>query len=141
MSNEYFSVNRLASSVAQKYPDSLYIVVYFDKFYNSDFNRVNIIPLKIVCVNKQKQFKSIDDLFPNIRYVSAPNYIVKNFKKDLLAKLVIEVKETKNKVEDFTFHKIQVYYVFNKDLHEKLNPFCSQFDKDIIELDIDPDMI
>ena len=141
-SNEYVSVNRLASSVAQKFNDSLYVVVYFDTFYNSNFNRVNIQPLKIAYVNKQKEFKSIGDLFPEIRYVSAPEFIVKNITNDTFAKLIIDVKETKQIIysEPFTFHIAHVYPICNKQLHEKLNPAKREIMKEIINLDIDPDM-
>ena len=140
MSNEYISVNRLASSVAQKYPDSLHVVVYFDNFYNSDFNRINIVPLKLAYINKRKAFKPVTDLFPDMRYISAPNFLVKNFKKGF-AKLIIDVKETKSKQEDWTFHKMHIYPVNNKRLHEKLNPATEEFDKEVVDLDIDPDMI
>ena len=140
-SKEYVSVNRLASTVAQNHPSSLYIFVYFDKYYSSDFNRVNIIPLKIVAVNDKKEFTPLDDLFPDIRYVCAPNFVMKNLKpKDAFYKLVIEVKETKNKNEEFNYHKIKVYSIFNAKLHEKLNPYRVSFGKDIVDLDIDPDM-
>ena len=140
MSNEYISVNSLASSVAQKYPDSTTIVIYFDNYYNSHFNRINIIPLKIAYINDRKQIKTIDDLFPEMRYISAPEFIVKNFKRGF-AKLLIDANETTKEDEDWTFHKLHIYPVNNKRLHIKLNPSCVEFDRDIINLDIDPDMI
>ena len=141
-SNEYISINRLASSVAQKFKDSLYVFVYFDTFYyNTVFNRVNIKPLKIAYVNKQKEFKPIDDLFPDVRYVSAPEFMVKNIKQDMFAKLIIDVKEQKNNyAEPFTYHVAHIYPIFNEELHWKLNPSKKEINKEIISLDIDPDM-
>lgn len=140
-SNEYISINRLASSVAQKFKDSLYVFVYFDTFYNSSFNRVNIKPLKIAYVNKYLEFKPIDDLFPDIRYVSAPDFMVKNIKSDMFAKLIIDVKEQKNNhAEPFTYHVAHIYAIFNEELHWKLNPSKKEINKEIVSLDIDPDM-
>ena len=140
-SNEYISINRLASTVAQKFKDSLYVFVYFDTFYSASFNRVNIKPLKIAYVNKYLEFKPIDDLFPDIRYVSAPDFMVKNIKQDMFAKLIIDVKEQKNNsAEPFTYHVAHIYPIFNEELHWKLNPSKKEINKEIISLDIDPDM-
>ena len=138
-SNEYVSVNRLASTVAQTFDDSLYVVVYFDTYYNSSFNRVNIKPLKIMYINKQNGFKSVGDLFNDIRYITAPNHIVKNIASDTFAKLIIDVKETNktNNSEQLTFHTAHVYPVDNKQLHEKLNPTKIEISKEIIDMDID----
>ena len=139
-SNEYISINRLASSVAQKFKDSLYVFVYFDTFYSASFNRVNIKPLKIAYVNKYLEFKPIDNLFPDVRYVSAPEFMVKNIKSDMFAKLIIDVKEQKNNyAEPFTYHVAHVYAIFNEELHEKLNPSKKEINKEIASLDIDPD--
>lgn len=141
-SNEYISINRLASTVAQKFKDSLYVFVYFDTFYyNTVFNRVNIKPLKIAYVNKCLEFKPIDDLFPDVRYVSAPDFMVKNIKQDMFAKLIIDVKEQKNNyAEPFTYHVAHIYAIFNEELHWKLNPSKKEINKEIASLDIDPDM-
>lgn len=141
-SNEYISINRLASSVAQKFKDSLYVFVYFDTFYyNPSFNRVNIKPLKIAYINKHLEFKPIDDLFPDVRYVSAPDFMVKNIKQDMFAKLIIDVKEQKNNyAEPFTYHVAHIYAIFNEELHWKLNPSKKEINKEIVSLDIDPDM-
>lgn len=142
-SNEYVSVNRLASTVAQAKPSSTYIFVYFDKYYQADFNRVNIIPLKVVAINDKKEFSNIDEVFPNIRYVSAPKFILMDLvldDTDILYKLVIEVKETKCKDEEFNYHRIGVDIVHNKDLYDKLNPYRAKYNP-IFDLDIDPDMV
>lgn len=141
-SKEYVSINRLASTVAQKFKDSLYVFVYFDTFYYSPaFNRVNIKPLKIAYINKCLEFKPIDDLFPDVRYVSAPDFMVKNIKQDMFAKLIIDVKEQKNNyVEPFTYHIAHIYPIFNEELHWKLNPSKKEINKEIVSLDIDPDM-
>lgn len=138
-SNEYVSVNRLATTVSQNFDDSLYVVVYFDTYYNSSFNRVNIQPLKIMYINKQNEFKSVDDLFNDIRYVTAPKNIVKNIAPDTFAKLIIDIKETNktNNSEQLTFHIAHVYPVNNKQLHEKLNPAKKEISKEIIDMDID----
>lgn len=138
-SNEYVSVNRLATTVSQNFDDSLYVVVYFDTYYNSSFNRVNIQPLKIMYINKQNEFKSVDDLFNDIRYVTAPKNIVKNIAPDTFAKLIIDIKETNktNNSEQLTFHIAHVYPVDNKQLHEKLNPAKKEISKEIIDMDID----
>lgn len=138
-SNEYVSVNRLASLVAQTFDDSVYVVVYFDTYYTSSFNRVNIQPLKIMYINKQNEFKSVDDLFNDIRYVTAPNNIVKNIANDTFAKLIIDTKETNktNNSEQLTFHITHAYPVDNKQLHEKLNPAKKEISKEIIDMDID----
>ena len=138
-SNEYVSVNRLATTVAQNFDDSVYVVVYFDTYYQSSFNRVNIQPLKIMYINKQNEFKSVDDLFHDIRYVTAPNHIVKNIAPDTFAKLIIDTKETNktNNSEQLTFHIAHVYPVDNKQLHEKLNPAKKEISKEIIDMDID----
>ena len=143
-SNEYVSVNRLASTVAQAKPSSTYIFVYFDKYYQADFNRINIIPLKIVAINNKKEFSNIDDVFPDIRCVSAPKFIQKDLDLDetnILYKLIIEVKETKSKNEEFIYHRIYVQNVFNSDLYDKLNPYHENFSNDIMRLDLDPDMV
>ena len=138
-SNEYVSVNRLATTVSQTFDDSLYVVVYFDTYYTSSFNRVNIQPLKIMYINKQNEFKSVDDLFQDIRYVTAPKNIVKNIASDTFAKLIIDTKETNktNNSEQLTFHIAHVYPVDNKQLHEKLNPLKKEINKEIIDMDID----
>lgn len=138
-SNEYVSVNRLATTVSQNFDDSLYVVVYFDTYYNSSFNRVNIQPLKIMYINKQSEFKSVDDLFQDIRYVTAPKNVVKNIASDTFAKLIIDIKETNktNNSEQLTFHVAHVYPVDNKQLHEKLNPAKKEISKEIIDMDID----
>ena len=138
-SNEYVSVNRLASLVAQTFDDSVYVVVYFDTYYTSSFNRVNIQPLKIMYINKQNEFKSVDDLFHDIRYVTAPNNIVKNIASDTFAKLIIDTKETNktNNSEQLTFHITHAYPVDNKQLHEKLNPAKKEISKEVIDMDID----
>ena len=138
-SNEYVSVNRLASIVSQTFDDSVYVVVYFDTFYTSSFKRVNIKPLKIMYINKQNGFKSVDDLFNDIRYVTAPNNVVKNITNDTFAKLIIDTKETNktNNSEQLTFHIAHVYPVDNKQLHEKLNPAKKEISKEIIDMDID----
>ena len=138
-SNEYVSVNRLATTVSQTFDDSVYVVVYFDTYYNSSFNRVNIQPLKIMYINKQNEFKSVDDLFNDIRYVTAPKNIVKNIASDKFAKLIIDVKETNktNNSEQLTFHIAHAYPVDNKQLHEKLNPLKKEINKEIVDMDID----
>ena len=138
-SNEYVSVNRLASTVSQNFDDSLYVVVYFDTYYNSSFNRVNIQPLKIMYINKQSEFKDVDDLFHEIRYVTAPKNVVKNVASDTFAKLIIDIKETNktNNSEQLTFHIAHAYPVDNKQLHEKLNPAKKEISKEIIDMDID----
>ena len=138
-SNEYVSVNRLATTVAQTFDDSVYVVVYFDTYYNSSFNRVNIQPLKIMYINKQNEFKSVDDLFHDVRYVTASNHIVKNIASDTFAKLIIDTKETNktNNSERLTFHIAHVYPVDNKQLHEKLNPAKKEISKEIVDMDID----
>ena len=138
-SNEYVSINRLATTVSQNFDDSLYVVVYFDTYYNSSFNRVNIQPLKIMYINKQNEFKDIGDLFNDIRYVTAPKNIVKNIASDTFAKLIIDIKETNktNNSEQLTFHIAHVYPVNNKQLHEKLNPAKKEISKEIIDMDID----
>ena len=138
-SNEYVSVNRLATTVSQNFDDSLYVVVYFDTYYQSSFNRVNIQPLKIMYINKQNEFKSVDDLFNEIRYVTAPNHVVKNIASDTFAKLIIDIKETNktNNSEHLTFHIAHAYPVDNKQLHEKLNPLKKEISKEIIDMDID----
>ena len=138
-SNEYVSVNRLATTVSQNFDDSLYVVVYFDTYYTSSFNRVNIQPLKIMYINKQNEFKSVDDLFQDIRYVTAPKNIVKNIAPDTFAKLIIDTKETNktNNSEQLTFHIAHVYPIDNKQLHEKLNPLKKEISKEIIDMDID----
>ena len=138
-SNEYVSVNRLATTVSQTFDDSVYVVVYFDTYYNSSFNRVNIQPLKIMYINKQNEFKSVDDLFNDIRYVTAPKNIVKNIAPDTFAKLIIDVKETNktNNSEQLTFHIAHAYPVDNKQLHEKLNPLKKEINKEIVDMDID----
>ena len=138
-SNEYVSVNRLATTVAQTFDDSLYIVVYFDAYYTSSFNRVNIQPLKIMYINKQNEFKSVGDLFNDIRYVTAPKNIVKNIASDTFAKMIIDIKETNktNNSERITFHIAHIYPVDNKQLHEKLNPAKKEISKEIIDMDID----
>ena len=138
-SNEYVSGNRLASTVSQTFDDSLYVVVYFDTYYQSSFNRVNIKPLKIMYINKQNEFKDIGDLFHDIRYVTASEHIVKNIASDTFAKLIIDTKETNktNNSEQLTFHIAHVYPVDNKQLHEKLNPLKKEINKEIIDMDID----
>ena len=138
-SNEYVSVNRLATTVAQTFDDSVYVVVYFDTYYNSSFNRVNIQPLKIMYINKQNEFKSVDDLFHDVRYITASNHIVKNIASDTFAKLIIDTKETNktNNSEQLTFHIAHVYPVDNKQLHEKLNPAKKEISKEIVDMDID----
>ena len=138
-SNEYVSVNRLASTVSQTFDDSIYVVVYFDSYYNSSFNRVNIQPLKIMYINKQSEFKDVGDLFNDIRYVTAPKNVVKNIASDTFAKLIIDIKETNktNNSEQLTFHIAHVYPVNNKQLHEKLNPAKKEISKEIIDMDID----
>lgn len=138
-SNEYISVNRLATEVAQTFDDSVYVVVYFDTYYNSSFNRVNIQPLKIMYINKQNEFKSVDDLFHDVRYVTASNHIVKNIASDTFAKLIIDTKETNktNNSEQLTFHIARAYPVDNKQLHEKLNPLKKEINKEIVDMDID----
>ena len=138
-SNEYVSVNRLATTVAQTYNDSVYVVVYFDTYYNSSFNRVNIQPLKIMYINKQNEFKDVGDLFHDVRYITASNHIVKNIASDTFAKLIIDTKETNktNNSEQLTFHIAHVYPVDNKQLHEKLNPAKKEISKEIIDMDID----
>ena len=138
-SNEYVSVNRLATTVAQTFDDSVYVVVYFDTYYNSSFNRVNIQPLKIMYINKQNEFKSVDDLFHDVRYVTASNNIVKNIASDTFAKLIIDTKETNktNNSVQLTFHITHVYPVDNKQLHEKLNPAKKEISKEIVDMDID----
>lgn len=138
-SNEYVSVNRLATTVAQTFDDSVYVVVYFDTYYQSSFNRVNIQPLKIMYINKQNEFKEVGDLFHDIRYVTASNHIVKNIASDTFAKLIIDTKETNktNNSDRITFHIAHVYPVDNKQLHEKLNPSRIEINKEIIDMDID----
>lgn len=138
-SNEYVSVNRLATEVAQNFDDSVYVVVYFDTYYNSSFNRVNIQPLKIMYINKQNEFKSVDDLFHDVRYVTTSNHIVKNIASDTFAKLIIDTKETNktNSSERLTFHIARAYPVDNKQLHEKLNPAKKEISKEIVDMDID----
>lgn len=138
-SNEYVSINRLATTVAQTFDDSVYVVVYFDTYYNSSFNRVNIQPLKIMYINKQNEFKSVDDLFHDVRYITASNHIVKNIASDTFAKLIIDTKETNktNNSEQLTFHIAHAYPVDNKQLHEKLNPAKKEISKEIIDMDID----
>ena len=138
-SNEYVSVNRLATTVSQNFDDSVYAVVYFDTYYQSSFNRVNIQPLKIMYINKQNEFKEVGDLFHDIRYVTASNHIVKNIASDTFAKLIIDIKETNktNNSEQLTFHIAHVYPVDNKQLHEKLNPAKKEISKEIIDMDID----
>ena len=140
-SKEYISINRLASTVAQKFKDSLYVFVYFDTIHYSPINQVYIQPLKIAYVNKHLEFKPIDDLFPDVRYVTAPEFMVKNIKSDMFAKLIIDVKEQKNNyVEPFTYHVAHIYPIFNEELHWKLNPSKKEINKEIVSLDIDPDM-
>lgn len=141
-SNEYISINRLASTVAQKFKDSLYVFVYFDTFtHSAGFSYVYIKPLKIAYVNKYLEFKPIDDLFPDIRCVEAPEFMVKNIKSDMFAKLIIDVKEQKNNyAEPFTYHVAHIYAIFNEELHWKLNPSKKEINKEIVSLDIDPDM-
>ena len=138
-SNEYVSVNRLATTVSQNFDDSLYVVVYFDTYYQSSFNRVNIKPLKIMYINKQSEFKDVGDLFNDIRYVTASEHIVKNIATDTFAKLIIDIKETNktNNSEQLTFHIAHVYPIDNKQLHEKLNPSIIEISKEIIDMDID----
>ncbi len=138
-SNEYVSINRLATAVSQTFDDSLYVVVYFDTYYNSSFNRVNIKPLKIMYINKQSEFKDIGDLFHDVRYITASNHIVKNIASDTFAKLIIDTKETNktNNSDGLTFHTAHVYPVDNKQLHEKLNPAKKEISKEIIDMDID----
>ena len=138
-SNEYVSVNRLATTVSQNFDDSLYVVAYFDTYYQSSFNRVNIKPLKIMYINKQSEFKDVGDLFNDIRYVTASEHIVKNIASDTFAKLIIDTKETNktNNSEQLTFHIAHVYPVDNKQLHEKLNPAKKEISKEIIDMDID----
>ena len=138
-SNEYVSVNRLATAVSQTFDDSVYVVVYFDTYYNSSFNRVNIKPLKIMYINKQNDFKSVDDLFHDIRYITAPEHVVKNITNDTFAKLIIDTKETNktNNSEQLTFHIAHAYPVDNKQLHEKLNPAKKEISKEIVDMDID----
>ena len=136
-SNEYISINRLASSVAEKYNDSTAIVIYFDTYYKSDFNKINIVPLKVYYLNQQKAFNTVD-FFPSMRYISAPNFLVKEIKNGL-NKLLIEVKETKNKQGNYTYHKVHVYNVNNPRLHERLNPNIRDFDNDLVNIDVDPD--
>lgn len=138
-SNEYVSVNHLASSIAQSFDDSVYVVVYFDTYYTSSFNRVNIKPLKIMYINKQNEFKDVGDLFNDIRYVTASNHIVKNIASDTFAKLIIDTKETNktNNSDRITFHIAHVYPVDNKQLHEKLNPARIEINKEIVDMDID----
>ncbi len=138
-SSEYVSVNRLATAVSQNFDDSLYVVVYFDTYYNSSFNRVNIQPLKIMYINKQSEFKDIGDLFHDVRYITASNHIVKNIASDTFAKLIIDTKETNktNNSDGLTFHTAHAYPVNNKQLHEKLNPAKKEISKEIIDMDID----
>ena len=138
-SNEYVSVNRLATIVSQTFDDSVYVVVYFDTYYQSSFNRVNIKPLKIMYINKQNEFKAVGDLFNDIRYVTASEHIVKNIASDTFAKLIIDIKETNktNNSEQLTFHIAHVYPIDNKQLHEKLNPARKEISKEIIDMDID----
>ena len=138
-STEYISVNRLATTVSQNFDDSLYVVVYFDTYYQSSFNRVNIKPLKIMYINKQNEFKDVGDLFNDIRYVTASEHIVKNIASDMFAKLIIDIKETNktNNSEQLTFHIAHVYPIDNKQLHEKLNPAKKEISKEIIDMDID----
>lgn len=142
MSDEYITVSRLADAVSERFSDAITIVVYFDRFFESDFNRVNIPPLKITYIDKKKSFKVLDDLFPEMRYVSVPNFLFRNNKKRGLMKLLIEVKESKDKENRWSYHKTNIYPINNRKLHQALNPdFEQDFDEGTIALDFDPDQI
>lgn len=89
--NDCITINKLVEKIAEKIEDPLYVIVYFDPYLHLTFDRMKIQPLKIECVNKYLQFIQIKD----IQHISAPEYMVKNIKKQMFTKLIIDVKESK----------------------------------------------
>lgn len=89
--NDCITINKLVEKIAEKVEDPLYIVVYFDPYIHLTFDRMKIKPLKIECVNKYLQYIQIKD----VKYISAPEYMVENIKKQMFTKLIIDVKESK----------------------------------------------
>ena len=93
--NDCISINNLVETIAQKFEDSLFVIIIFDPYLHLNFDRMKIQPLKIVYVNKYIQYIPIDNLFKDIRYISAPEYMVENVRKDMDTVLIIDIKESK----------------------------------------------
>lgn len=135
-----FSVDRVALTVALSKPDTTHVIVYFDKRSERDDNgRVNVTPLKIMAINDKKELLSVDKLFPEMRDVSIPPrvYVFPNA-EGILYKMLIEVKE--RAFAEYNYHITKVYPVFNKALHDKLNPYHDREkpNVDVLNLDYDP---
>ena len=134
------SIDRLVFTVAQSKPSSTHVIVYFDEYEQTCKERIDIIPLNIVAVSDKKELSCVDKLFPNIRFISISSFYksIVDRVEGALYKLIIEVNESK--FDKFNYHHDEVFPVFNKALHDKLNPIhdrlCSS--EDVANLDYDP---
>lgn len=139
-SSDCVSENHLVFTIAQAKPSSTHVIVYFDEYEQTCKERINIIPLNIIAISDKKELSCVDKLFPNIRYISISSFYksIVDRVKGALYKLIIEVKETK--FDKFDYHHDEVFPVFNKALHDKLNPIHERkfSSEDIENLDIDP---
>lgn len=135
----YVSVNKFVTSLKKVVKKSKAYVVYFDRYYKSDFNRINVPPLFIGYINEKNKLVEIKNI--DLKYLSVPNHVLKDFPENVFGKLLIDPIAEKT-ITGFEFYASKAYLMQNEELHEKLRKLKPQFietdfAKELLEIDIE----
>lgn len=135
--SNYISVNQLALNLQKLANKARAYVVYFDRYFEGEFNRVNIEPLYLGYIDKKNKMQEIKDI--EFKYLSAPGHVVKNIPSDTFCKLLIDTTPSKTD-SGYEYYKSKAYKQIRQEkLHEKLKKLKGiedEFDKELLDINL-----